>query len=60
MGTSSGSAPFIKIRYPVDLSQTLEEMGRSQWYRKRLDVPMGASDGEVLSALEAAREDFIV
>ena len=56
--TSSGSAPFIKIRYPVELSQTLEEMGRSQWYRKRLDVPMGASDGEVLSALEAARKDF--
>lgn len=46
--TSSGSAPFIKIRYPVELSQTLEDMGRSQFYRKRLDVPMDASDGVVV------------
>lgn len=46
--TAGGSAPFIKIRYPVELSQTLEEMGRSQFYRKRLDVPMDASDGVVV------------
>lgn len=50
--------PYLALRYPVKLAQHLKEVGKSQAYRKRLDVPDNATDAMILTALDRERERF--
>jgi hypothetical protein len=53
-----GPAPYFYRRYPKRVAAIRKNLGKDDKHRKRLPVPMDASDVEIMLALDRANRDF--
>ena len=53
-----GPAPYFYRRYPKCVAAIRKNLGKDDKHRKRLTVPMDASDVEIMLALDRANRDF--
>ena len=53
-----GKAPYFYRRYPKRVGAILKNLGKNDKVRKRLPVPLEASDVQIMMALDQANREF--
>lgn len=53
-----GQAPYFYRRYPKRVAAIRKNLGKDDKHRKRLPVPLDASDVQIMVALDQANRDF--
>jgi len=53
-----GKAPYFYRRYPKRVAAILKNLGKDDKARKRLPVPLDASELEIMVALDKANKTF--
>ena len=53
-----GPAPYFYRRYPKRVAAIRKNLGKDDKHRKRLPVPLDATDVQIMMALDQANRDF--